>query len=115
MTTTNLTVGTIGVPYTSTLSASGGLAPYSWALVGGSLPPGLSLSSDGTISGTPTISGRYPVTFAVTDSNLLSGTADLVVVGQAARRSGLLGGRQRRRHLQLRRARSSTGPRGACT
>ena len=40
--------------------ASGGLAPYSWTVSGGALPPGLRLAPDGTLSGTPTISGSTP-------------------------------------------------------
>ena len=71
--------GTIGVPYTGTLNATGGLAPYSWAVTGGALPPGLRLSPNGTLSGIPTISGQYSVTFTVTDSNLLSSAAALVL------------------------------------
>ncbi len=64
ITTEFLTYGTVGQPYpSSTLSASGGAAPYSWTLAGGSnLPPGLSLSSGGIISGRP----ASPVTFAFT-------------------------------------------------
>ena len=79
VTTSSLTIGTIGVPYVSSLDASGGLAPYSWAVTGGVLPPGLRLAPDGTLSGTPTISGEYSVTFTVTDANLLSGDAVLVI------------------------------------
>src|SRR6202034_488198 len=37
-TNTSLTVGTIGVSYAASLSASGGLAPYTWAVTGGTLP-----------------------------------------------------------------------------
>ncbi len=79
VTTTSLTVGTIGVPYTNTLGASGGLAPYSWAVTSGVLPPGLALEPNGTISGTPTISGEYAVTFTVTDANLLSSSSGLTL------------------------------------
>ena len=79
VTTTSLSVGTIGVPYSSSLSASGGLAPYSWAVTGGALPPGIRLAPSGALSGTPTISGQYQVTFSVTDSNLLSSTSVLVI------------------------------------
>ena len=43
------------------------------------LPPGLNLNPDGNISGIPTISGAYPVTFGVTDSNQLLGTAQLTI------------------------------------
>ena len=75
VTTTNLSVGTIGVRYLSLLQATNGLLPYSWSVRAGALPPGLSLNPDGTISGIPTISGAYPVTFGVTDSNQLLGDA----------------------------------------
>ena len=79
VTTTNLTVGTIGVPYDASLSAGGGLAPYGWAVAGGTLPPGIHLASNGVLSGTPTISGQYTVTFSVTDSNFLSNQGTLVI------------------------------------
>ena len=79
VTTSTLTVGTIGVPYSGSLQASGGLAPYSWTVSGGALPPGLHLAPDGTLSGTPTISGQYSVAFTVTDANLLTGGAVLKI------------------------------------
>ena len=79
ITTTNLNTGTIGVPYASALAASGGLAPYSWAVSGGTLPPGLHLAPDGTLSGVPIISGEYTATFTVTDANNLSSDAALVI------------------------------------
>ena len=75
--TSSLTVGTIGVPYAASLSAAGGLAPYGWAVVGGTLPPGIHLAPSGILSGTPKISGHYTVTFSVTDSNFLSSEATL--------------------------------------
>ncbi len=77
--TTGLSVGTIGLPYASALAASGGLAPYSWSVAAGTLPPGLHLAPNGTISGIPTISGQYPVTFSVTDANSLSSDAVMVI------------------------------------
>ena len=69
ITTEFLTYGTVGQSYpSSTLSASGGLTSYSWTLAGGSnLPPGLSLSSAGVISGTPTGPGTFAFTATVTD------------------------------------------------
>jgi uncharacterized repeat protein (TIGR03803 family) len=53
-----LPAATINVPYTQTLAATGGLPPYSWAFGTNSNPnhtppPGLTLSSDGVLSGTP--------------------------------------------------------------
>src|SRR5205085_1190613 len=70
VTTTSLPGGTAGSPYTSTtLQASGGISPYKWSLGSGTLPAGLALAAGGAISGTPTVAGSYPVTFAVTDSS----------------------------------------------
>ena len=63
--TKSLPNGAVGVPYSQTLAASGGLPPYSnWTVSSGSLPAGLSLnSSTGVISGTPTAgSASFSVT-----------------------------------------------------
>lgn len=61
--------GTAGTPYSGTLVATGGTPPYTFAITGGSLPPGLSLNtSTGVISGTPTTVGIYPYTAQVTDN-----------------------------------------------
>jgi len=51
------------------LSASGGLAPYEWSIVSGSLPAGLSFSSNGCISGNITQSGNFSVAVKVKDQN----------------------------------------------
>ncbi len=70
-TSSPLTSGTEGTPYSVTLSASGGNTPYSWIVeVPGSLPPGLSVnSSTGEISGTPTNDGNYSFVIRLTDSS----------------------------------------------
>ncbi len=64
-----LTSGTVGTAYTFTLQASSGIQPYTWTLTTGTLPPGLSLASNGVISGTPTLAGLYTFTVQVTDSS----------------------------------------------
>jgi len=68
ITTTELPKCIEGQSYNATLSAQGGVPPYSWALINGTLPTGLSLSSDGTISGTPTQSGSFAFEVQVRDS-----------------------------------------------
>ena len=73
VTTTALPSVPSGISYSTTLSANGGAAPFSWNLDSGSLPPGLSLYSNGTISGATTATGSYPLVVRVTDS--LSPTA----------------------------------------
>jgi Putative Ig domain len=74
-TTLQVTTATVpgaltGEPYSATLAASGGVAPYTWSLSSGSLPAGLTLDpSTGTITGTPAAPGTSPFTVAVTDSS----------------------------------------------
>ncbi len=64
--------GTVGTPYSVTLAATGGIAPYAYSVSTGTLPAGLSLnSSTGVISGTPTKAVSGPaaaITFMVVDS-----------------------------------------------
>jgi Peptidase A4 family/Putative Ig domain len=57
-----------GSPYSATLAATGGTAPYVWSISAGSLPPGLSLSTTGTITGTPTTVGQTSFSVLVTDA-----------------------------------------------
>jgi polyvinyl alcohol dehydrogenase (cytochrome) len=61
--------GQAGAPYSSVLAAAGGVPPYAFSITGGSLPPGLTLtSSTGAIGGTPTTPGSFPYTAQVVDS-----------------------------------------------
>lgn len=69
ITTAALPGGTVGHPYTAALSASGGLAPYSWSVSSGMLPPGLALTSAGVLSGTPALAGSFSVTVQVSDGS----------------------------------------------
>jgi hypothetical protein len=64
--------GQVGVAYAQAVSASGGTAPYAFAVSGGTLPPGLALSSSGVLSGSPTAAGSY--TFAVSATDNLGNT-----------------------------------------
>lgn len=54
-----LGAATVAAPYSSTLTASGGLSPYSFSISAGALPPGLTLSAGGVLSGTPTAGGTF--------------------------------------------------------
>lgn len=64
-----LASGTVGQSYNQSVSASGGLTPYGYAVTGGTLPNGLTLSPTGTISGIPTAPGTFNFTLTATDSS----------------------------------------------
>lgn len=63
-----LPAGSVNAGYSQRLSATGGVPPYIWSVGGGSLPPGLTLISDGTLSGTLTGAGTFSFTAQITDS-----------------------------------------------
>ena len=75
ITTMSLQQGQTAAAYNTTLSATGGTAPYSWSLKSGTLPAGLSLSTSGVISGTPTTPDAYSFTVQVSDSATTPQTA----------------------------------------
>lgn len=80
LTPLSLADGTVGASYTQTLGASGGVAPYTFAMnIGTSLPPGLSLAADGSISGTPTTSGTYNFNIRAADANGVWGSHGYIV------------------------------------
>ena len=67
-------------PYSAKLTAVGGTAPYTWSRASGSLPPGLALAANGTVSGTPTKAGTYDFTVKVTDAKGETATQALTIV-----------------------------------
>jgi hypothetical protein len=67
--TASLPNGTTGSAYSSAISAAGGTAPYRWSVSVGTLPVGLSLSSAGVLSGTPSAAAEYNFTVTVKDSS----------------------------------------------
>lgn len=73
---TSLPAGTAGAPYSAALMASGGTPPYTWSIVSGSLPQGLSLASD-FITGTALQAGNSSLTLKVTDTAANSATASM--------------------------------------
>ena len=78
-TTASLPHGAVGVAYSATLAATGGKAPYRWDVSVGSLPPGLSLSGSGQLTGKPTADGPFSFTVRVTDANGTSATRPLTL------------------------------------
>ncbi len=86
ITTNLLSYGFTGETYNSTLQASGGTPPYSWAAISGSpgtllrLPSGLSISGAGVIAGTPIEVGAFAPTFQVTDAGGRTGTKQMSIV-----------------------------------
>ncbi len=87
ITTANLPSATVGQPYQSTLAATGGISSRTWNLIAGVLPPGLSLATNGQITGTPSTAARASLTVQVAD---LSGTATRVITLDAAPLGGFV-------------------------
>jgi Putative Ig domain len=79
ITTTTLPGGQANVAYIATLQATGGTPPYTWARTSGSLPAGLTLSSTGEISGTPTSAGTSSFTVRATDATAQTDTQALSI------------------------------------
>lgn len=69
-----LTSGVAGNPYSTTLTQTGALGSPNFAVTAGALPPGLLLSSSGTISGTPTATGTFNFTATVNDNSGCTGS-----------------------------------------
>ncbi|UYK80870.1 putative Ig domain-containing protein [Xanthomonas sacchari] len=74
-----LPAGTAGTAYNQTLSTSGGTAPYSYSVVSGALPTGLSLTTAGVLSGTPGAAGSFAFSIKVSDANGFSATQPYTV------------------------------------
>jgi Putative Ig domain len=90
VTTSSMPAGNVGASYDNTVSATGGVAPFSWSLASGSLPAGLALAASTTnsvhITGTPTTQGTSTFTVKVTDAGGLSSTSQSlsITIGAAA-------------------------------
>lgn len=96
----SVTVTTASLPtvawaalYSSTLAASGGTSPYTWATGSGALPPGITLSDGGVLSGVPTVVGTYTFGVRATDTaGVISSEAILSITVTPTAQSVIVGG-----------------------
>jgi len=77
--TAQLPGGAVAGTYSTTLSATGGSTPYTWSLLSGTLPNGLTLNASGSLSGTPSLAGSFPFTVQVKDAAGLSASANFSI------------------------------------
>jgi N-acetylneuraminic acid mutarotase len=89
VTTAALATATVAVPYSATLAATGGTPPYTWSLLSGTLPPGLTLAVTGTISGTAATATTATFTVTIKDRNGQTAVKTLTLVVSPASTSGL--------------------------
>ena len=88
-TTSPLFAASVGTPFTQILLEEGGVGTLTWTLASGALPPGIALSSNGILQGTPTTGGTFAFTVQVVDSSppqktTTSGTLTLTVSAPVA-------------------------------
>jgi large repetitive protein len=69
----------VGTPISTALAATGGRTPFTWTVLSGSLPQGLSLSSEGLLSGTPSAPGDSNFVVQVRDANGITGSKAFAV------------------------------------
>lgn len=83
ITTGTLPNGTVGVAYSATIGVSGGTSPYTCSLVSGSLPAGLSLANNCSVTGTPTTAGTSTIQVKAADSatpaNTVTGPVSITI------------------------------------
>jgi Putative Ig domain len=80
ITTQSLPNGTVGDNYSQTLMATGGSGQYTWSVIGGALPGGLTLTpATGVISGQPNMAGTFNFTIQVTDTVGATATQPLAI------------------------------------
>src|SRR3954447_5593997 len=93
--------GPAGSPFSQTFTQAGAIGTATFSLASGTLPTGLTLASNGVLSGTPTVTGSFPITVMVTDSQGCTGvgptyplqiTCPTITVTNPAVNSGTAGG-----------------------
>ncbi|WP_157592513.1 Ig domain-containing protein [Solirubrobacter soli] len=80
ITKTTLGDATFGQAYEQTLTATGGLEPYTWSATG--VPAGLAVSSGGRVTGSPTVAGAKTFSATVTDADGRTATATIALTIQ---------------------------------
>ena len=75
-----LPVAEVGVAYNQTLTATGGNPPITFSVTAGSLPNGITLSSDGVLSGTPDTEGVYSFEVTANDSGVCVVTKSYILI-----------------------------------
>jgi hypothetical protein len=75
-----LTNATVGVPYTQTFSLTDGFGTVNYNVTAGALPPGMTLSTAGTLSGTPTATGTFNFSITTTDGSSCTKTAAYTMI-----------------------------------
>lgn len=95
-TTSPLPAGVVGTAYSVQFAATGGTAPYTWSLASGSsLPAGLTLSSTGLLSGTPTTAvsnATFGITVTDSESPAVSVTVTFTLTISSTSGAGTLNG-----------------------
>jgi DNA-binding beta-propeller fold protein YncE len=86
--TSQLPGGIVGTPYAATLTATGGSPPYAWS-TSSFLPPGLTLTPSGSITGTPTVASTFIIGVQVTDTASVKATAQVTITIAPAAPGGL--------------------------
>ncbi|MFZ0314798.1 MAG: Ig domain-containing protein [Candidatus Korobacteraceae bacterium] len=93
VTTTSLPAATVNTFYNALLTANGGITPYTWSILSGTLPTGLTLNaSTGQITGQPGSAGLWQFTIKVTDSQQNTATAALAIAVNTGNANGTLNG-----------------------
>ena len=73
---------TVGIPWSATLAADGCRPPYTWSVVTGTLPAGIELGPNGTLTGTATAPGMSAVVVQATSADGMSATRRLTLTAQ---------------------------------
>jgi Putative Ig domain len=93
ITTTQLPPGTLNMPYQAPLNAKGGVPPFTWSILSGELPPGLTLvAGAGVITGTPTEAGTFSFAVQVSDRINERARANLQITINGGVNDGALNG-----------------------